>query len=85
MTKILIFIPKKLPKYIWTELGKEKLCIECNEYFPADTEFFNANGHKRKDGTPHLAAAGKCCYDKRYKRRKYKVEAAKMQKIERLI
>lgn len=72
MTEILI-IEEKLPKYIWTDLGKEKLCIECKEYFPADTTFFNANGHKRKDGTPHLVAACKACFDKRYKRRKYKI------------
>lgn len=26
-------------KYIETELGREKLCIQCNEYWPLDDEF----------------------------------------------
>ena len=29
-------------RYIETELGKEKLCIECNEYWPLDDEFWLA-------------------------------------------
>lgn len=31
-----------------TELGVEKLCSACGEYWPADTEFFEAR--KLKDG-----------------------------------
>lgn len=73
MTEILIIDTEKLPKYIWTDLGKEKLCIECNEYFPADTDFFWATGRIKKNGETQIAAACKVCFDKRYKRRKYKI------------
>nr|WP_314367242.1 hypothetical protein [uncultured Acinetobacter sp.] len=73
MTEILIIDADKLPKYIWTDLGKEKLCIECKEYFPADTDFFWATGRIKKNGETQIAAACKVCFDKRYKRRKYKI------------
>jgi len=62
-----------LPRYRFTELGKEKLCLECEEYFPADTEFFWATGRIKKNGEKQIAAACKVCFDKRYKRRKYKI------------
>lgn len=29
----------KKPMYIFTELGKEKLCKHCDEYWPTDSEF----------------------------------------------
>lgn len=79
MTKHLNHVCKNgkiVPKYKETELGTEKICIECEEYFPADTEFFWATGRNRKDGSVQIVAACKCCYDIRYKRRKYKVSAA---------
>ena len=37
----------KIPIYINTELGKEKRCGNCNEYFPFDEEFFYKNGFKK--------------------------------------
>ena len=37
-----------MPKiYIHTELGIEKRCTGCNEYFPFDIEFFYKNGFKK--------------------------------------
>ena len=58
------------PKYIYSdELGKQKLCIECEEYYPLDQEFFffqwvaNKQGIKNK----YYAAACKGCYDIRYR------------------
>lgn len=62
-----------LPKKIQTELGTEKLCIECQDYYPLDDEFFwfqwsNRNGKKVKQ----YSATCKACYDVRYRRRKYK-------------
>lgn len=32
-------------RYIVTELGTEKLCPRCGEYWPADREFFWPRGH----------------------------------------
>ncbi|MDM1736679.1 hypothetical protein HX112_08985 [Acinetobacter towneri] len=58
------------PKFIETELGKEKLCIQCQEYWPLDAEFwFTYKGKPKKDGTKTLCyeAACKCCYSTRYK------------------
>ncbi len=31
-----------------TDIGKEKRCITCGEYWPADTEFFEVS-HKTRD------------------------------------
>lgn len=33
----------------WTELGEERRCLSCGEYWPADTEFFEAKT-SRRDG-----------------------------------
>ena len=54
-------------KLIKTELGTEKLCICCGEYFPATKEFFYGVGRKKKDGTPRLEANCKACYKERFK------------------
>lgn len=56
-------------RYIETELGKEKLCIECNEYWPLDDEFWShrivvlvgGNTSKRYE------SVCKSCYDIRYR------------------
>ena len=61
---------EKLPKYIETELGTEKLCIECQEYWPLDEEFwFNYRNKPNKKGerTVGYEAACKCCYNTRYR------------------
>lgn len=39
------------PRYIFTELGKEKLCKHCQEYWPVDSEFWFMVKAKRKDGS----------------------------------
>ncbi|MCL6164819.1 hypothetical protein [Acinetobacter baumannii] len=57
------------PKYIFTELGKEKLCKHCQEYWPVDSEFWFMVKAKRKDGSivhrPDSACKG--CYDSTYR------------------
>ena len=61
-------LPKQ-PKFIETELGTEKLCIECQEYWPLDDEFwFSRKSRSAKDPSSRLfEAACKCCYYIRYK------------------
>lgn len=51
-------MPKLL--YIKTELGIEKCCPRCNEYFPFDEEFFFKNGFK--NGIQKWTARCKACY-----------------------
>ena len=59
----------KKPMYIFTELGKEKLCKHCDEYWPTDSEFWFMIKSKLKDGTitfrPESACKG--CYDRVYR------------------
>ncbi|MBU0592464.1 MAG: hypothetical protein KKH74_01875 [Gammaproteobacteria bacterium] len=33
-------------RFAFTELGLEKRCSTCGEYFPADTEFFYAQAYR---------------------------------------
>lgn len=47
-----------LPRCIVTELGTEKRCPRCNEYWPADTDFFYSQKGK-KDGLHDWC---KACY-----------------------
>lgn len=56
-----------MTKYIQTELGTEKQCIHCEEYYPATKEFFYGTSGKRKDGTQVLEANCKDCYKQRFK------------------
>lgn len=57
------------PRYIFTELRKEKLCKHCQEYWPVDSEFWFMVKAKRKDGSvvhrPDSACKG--CYDITYR------------------
>lgn len=57
------------PRYIYTDLGKEKLCKHCQEYWPVDSEFWFMVKAKRKDGSvvhrPDSACKG--CYDSTYR------------------
>ncbi len=55
-----------MANYIETELGTEKECIHCGDYFPATKEFFYGTGYK-KDGSPCLEANCKACYKERFK------------------
>lgn len=65
---------EKLPKYIETELGKEKLCKHCGEYWPIDSEFWFMIKEKLNDETlkhrPDSACKG--CYDMVYRPHKRK-------------
>ena len=60
---------EKPPRKIYTEIGAEKLCVECNEYWPLDDEFWffqwatSVKGVKYKQ----YCAACKACYDTRYR------------------
>ncbi|AGG91063.1 hypothetical protein B4R45_08100 [Acinetobacter baumannii] len=59
---------EKLPRFIYTDLGKEKLCIECKSYFPLDEEFFYWQWHTNKNGrSKRFTATCKGCYDIRYR------------------
>lgn len=57
------------PRYIFTDLGKEKLCKHCQEYWPVDSEFWFMVKAKLKDGSvvhrPDSACKG--CYDNTYR------------------
>ena len=58
------------PRLIETELGTEKLCIQCDEYWPLDSEFwYTSKGRVKKDGTQSICyeAVCKSCYDIRYR------------------
>jgi hypothetical protein len=37
-----------MAKYIETELGTEKQCITCGDYYPATKQFFFGTGRKKK-------------------------------------
>jgi len=49
------------PRYITTELGLEKRCARCREYYPADEEFFFAQ-KGNAPGVPPLHSWCKACY-----------------------
>lgn len=51
--------------YIYTELGREKRCPCCGEYYPLDGEFFFSNGNK--NGQPRFTAQCKACYVENYR------------------
>lgn len=57
------------PVIVQTELGLEKQCIACKEFFPLDKEFWWHNGHTKKNGEKSWCAACKSCYNTYYKRR----------------
>lgn len=59
----------KKQRYIETELGTEKLCIECQEHWPLDDEFWYFENRKTKtQGVVRRAlSVCKCCYIPRYK------------------
>lgn len=59
-----------LPKFVETELGTEKLCIECQECWPLDSEFwftYRNKPNKKGERSTGYEAACKCCYDIRYR------------------
>lgn len=57
-----------MTRYIETELGTEKLCIHCNEYWPLDDEFWYFKNNTTKKGVVRQAmSVCKCCYIPHYK------------------
>ena len=56
-----------MTKHIETELGTEKQCITCGDYYPATKQFFFGTGRNKKDGTACLEANCKACYKERFK------------------
>lgn len=59
-------IEKIKPRYIKTELGLEKYCKGCDEYYPATKEFFFGTGRVKKDGSHCLETLCKACYKEKY-------------------
>jgi len=51
--------------HIYTELGHEKLCPLCGEYYPLDEDFFYKNGFKR--GVQQWTGRCKACYIETYR------------------
>lgn len=55
-----------MPATIITELGKEKRCYRCGDYWPADREFFYY-----RNGKPHdMCRACENEYNAEYRRRR---------------
>lgn len=50
--------------YIYTELGQEKRCSCCGEYYPLDNEFFYRKGIK--NGQVKYTAQCKACHVQNY-------------------
>lgn len=62
-----------LPVKIFTEIGAEKLCRNCLEYWPMDEEFFYWQWMKSKktgESYKQFGSVCKACYDIYYGRRK---------------
>ena len=54
--------------FIKTELGKEKYCKGCDDYFPSTKQFFYGTGYNSKvTGEPLLETLCKACYKEKYK------------------
>lgn len=71
--KTVDWVGQPKPKYIQTDLGREKLCIECDEYWPLDHEFWFCRYVKIKKGVSiRWEAACKCCYSVRYRPQRVK-------------
>lgn len=51
--------------YITTELGTEKRCTGCNEYYPLDQDFYYKNGFWK--GHQQWTARCKACYVETYR------------------
>lgn len=55
-----------MPKiYINTELGTEKRCTLCGDYYPLDTDFFYKNGIWR--GKTQWRSHCKACFTENYR------------------
>lgn len=62
----------EVPKKIFTELGAEKFCKHCQEYWPMDEEFFYwqwTTSKKTGERYKQFGSVCKACYDVYYNRR----------------
>jgi len=67
--KTVDWVESKKPKHIETELGTEKLCICCGDYYPLDDEFFYHRIRKDRGGVKQYEAVCKACYPVHYNKR----------------
>lgn len=67
--------PEKPEKFIDTDLGIEKYCPHCDEYWPLDDAFWWPRGTSKKGGQLWSSVC-KACYDERYKRGRFKFQPA---------
>lgn len=51
--------------FIYTELGTERLCSTCGEFYPFDEEFFNKNGIR--NGRQQWTSKCKACFSELYR------------------
>ena len=70
-------------RYIETDLGREKLCIHCNDYYPLDGQFWVSKKVTLKSGiqTVRFYSACKGCYQERYKVKENQAQARYLAKI----
>jgi hypothetical protein len=61
-------------RVISTELGTERRCTKCNEYWPEDSEFFYTSGGK-------IQQPCKACYCELPSRKARKANQVKVQRI----
>lgn len=64
-----------MAKTIETELGIEKQCTACGEFWPADKEFFYSAGNGRL-----MAQCIACCEERKRQRRREKEAICSLQK-----
>lgn len=58
----------KNKKIINTELGVEKFCKGCQEYYPLDSEFYKSTNRKTKNGIRvEFQTLCKSCYKAKYR------------------
>lgn len=67
--KIVIWNGKPVPRRQVTELGEEKFCVHCGEYWPLTNEFWYFQKAETKKNGIVLRAMGACkgCYTEAYK------------------
>ena len=73
---------KALPRYSVSELGKEKLCIHCGDYWPLTNEFWFFQKRTSINGFV-LRATGACkgCYIEKYKPERLKTNKQTIKSI----
>ena len=61
-------------KRIETELGTEKLCPSCQDFYPLDAEFFYRRKGTNRNGEQLYNSLCKACYEEKYSYRNKKKE-----------